>query len=69
MFTLLFLPFRTVRWFLKLSGVRGGLLLAIGIGIGMLIAPERGAILRARLRARIEELRQGTMPEAIDPVV
>ncbi len=69
MFSLLFFPFKLLRWFLKLSGVRGGLLLAIGIGIGMLIAPERGAVLRARLQARIDELRRGPVPEAVDPVV
>lgn len=69
MFTLLFLPFRILRWFLRLSGVRGGLLLAIGVGIGLLIAPERGVIMRERLRARLEELRQGPVPEAFDPVI
>ena len=69
MFTLLFLPVKVLRWFLKLSGVRGGLLLAIGIAVGVLVAPERGAVMRARLRARIEELRAGTVPEAVDPVV
>jgi len=68
-FTLLFLPVKVLRWFLKLSGVRGGLLLAIGIAVGVLVAPERGAVMRARLRARIEELRAGTVPEAVDPVV
>lgn len=69
MFTLLFLPFKLLKWFLKFSGVRGGLLLAVGVGIGMLAAPERGAVLRARLRARIEEAQRGMAPEAIDPVV
>jgi len=69
MFTLLFFPFRAIRWFLKLSGVRGGLLLAIGVAVGVLIAPERGEIMRARLSARIEEIRQGVTPESVDPVV
>ena len=69
MFKLLLLPFKLVIGFLKLSGVRGGLLLAVGIGIGMLVAPERGAVLRARLKARIEEQRRGPVPESIDPVV
>jgi len=68
-FTLLFLPFKLLKWFLKLSGVRGGLLLAIGIGIGVLIAPERGAVLRARLQARIEEARRGPVPPTVDPIV
>ena len=40
-----------------------------GIGIGMLYAPERGAVLRARLQARIAEQRRGPVPEAIDPIV
>lgn len=69
MFTLLFLPFRLIRWFLRLSGVRGALLLGIGIAIGILIAPERGAIMRDRLRARLEELQQGGVPETVDPIV
>ncbi|MBX3314878.1 MAG: YtxH domain-containing protein [Actinobacteria bacterium] len=69
MISFLLFPFKLLRGFLKLSGVRGGLLLAVGIGIGMLIAPERGAVLRARLKARIEEQRRGPVPESIDPVV
>lgn len=69
MFSLLLLPFKILKWFLRLSGVRGGLLLAVGIAIGMLIAPERGAVLRARLKARIAEQRRGVVPESIDPVV
>ncbi len=69
MISFLLFPFKLLRWFLKLSGVRGGLLLAVGIGIGMLVAPERGAVLRARLKARIEEQRRGPVPESIDPVV
>lgn len=69
MFTILFLPFRLLRWFFKLSGVRGALLLGIGVGIGVLIAPERGAIMRERLKARLEELQSGPIPESIDPIV
>lgn len=69
MFTLLFLPFKLLKGFLKLSGVRGGLLLAVGIAIGLLIAPQRGAVLRARLKARIDEARGGPLPEDVEPVV
>jgi len=58
-FKILFFPVRLLVGFLKLSGVKGGLLLAIGIGIGMLIAPHRGAVMRARLRARIADARAG----------
>ena len=55
MFKLLFLPVKLAFGFLKLSGVKGSLLLLLGIGIGLLIAPQRGAQLRARLRAKLDE--------------
>ena len=59
MFKLLFMPFRLAIGFLKLSGVRGSLLLLVGVGIGLLVAPQRGAQLRAQLLARIGEARPG----------
>lgn len=55
MFKLLFLPFRLVRLLLRITGVKGGILLAIGVGVGLLIAPRKGAELRADLQARIAE--------------
>ena len=64
MFKILFFPVRLVLGFLKLSGVKGGLLLAIGVGIGLLVAPHRGAVMRARLRARIADARSGGMSSA-----
>jgi hypothetical protein len=54
-FKLLFLPFRIVRLLLRITGVKGGILLAIGVGVGLLIAPRKGAELRADLQARIAE--------------
>ena len=59
MFKLLFMPFRLVIGFFKLSGVRGSLLLLVGVGIGLLVAPQRGAQLRAQLLARMREARPG----------
>ena len=53
MFKLLALPFKFLAGVLKLSGVKGSLLLAIGIGIGLLIAPQTGKQLRAKLQARL----------------
>lgn len=55
MFKLLLLPFKLVIGFLKVSGVKGALLLAIGVGIGLLIAPQRGSVLRARLAQKLRE--------------
>jgi hypothetical protein len=54
-FKLLLLPFKIVIGFLKLSGVKGGILLAIGVAIGLLIAPQRGSVLRARLAQKLRE--------------
>lgn len=59
MFKLLFLPIRLVVCLLKLSGVKGVLLLVLGVAIGLLVAPKRGAQLRAELQARLAEARSG----------
>jgi hypothetical protein len=68
-FSLLLLPLKAIKWFVKLSGVRGGLLLLLGVAVGMLVAPERGAVMRARLRARIDEVRAGRAADGFDPIV
>ena len=66
MFKLLFLPFRLLFGFLKFSGFKGLLMVGLGVGIGMLVAPQRGAELRAQLQARLAEARSGgaAPPEA-----
>lgn len=69
MFKLLFLPFKLLIGFLKLSGVKGALLLAIGVGIGLLVAPQRGEVLRARLKAKLDEARGDTIPVEADLVL
>lgn len=66
MFKLLFLPVRLLIGFLKLSGVKGALFLAIGVGVGLLIAPQRGEQLRAQLQARLAEARAGAADLADD---
>jgi len=58
-FTLLFLPFKLAIGLLKLSGVKGLVWLALGVGIGLLVAPQRGAQLRAQLQSRLDEVRAG----------
>jgi hypothetical protein len=68
-FSLLLLPLKAIKWFVKLSGVRGGLLLLLGVAVGRLVAPERGAVMRARLRARIDEVRAGRAADGFDPIV
>ncbi|MCU1498820.1 MAG: hypothetical protein JWM47_2773 [Acidimicrobiales bacterium] len=59
MFKLLFLPFKLAIGVCKLSGVKGTLLLLVGVGVGLLVAPQRGAQLRAQLLSRVNELRGG----------
>ena len=59
MFKLLFLPIKLAIGFLKLAGVKGTIFLVIGVGIGLLVAPQRGAHLRAQLAARVEQQRTG----------
>ena len=61
---LVVLPVKATRTFVRLAGVRGALLLAVGVGIGLLVAPTSGARLRARLRNRLEAARQSDQAEA-----
>ena len=53
MFRLLFFPLRLVRLGIRVAGVRNSLLLLIGVGVGLLIAPTTGRDLRARLASRL----------------
>jgi hypothetical protein len=52
-FKLLLLPFRLVVLFFKLAGLKGGLLFLIGVAVGLLVAPQTGPELRARLQAKL----------------
>lgn len=61
MLKLLFFPFRAVFLFFRLAGVRGGLLFLVGIAVGLLIAPQTGPELRARIQAKLGD-RAGTLP-------
>lgn len=54
MLKILLMPFKATRTFVKLAGVRGALLLAVGVAIGLLIAPTSGARLRAKLKTRMQ---------------
>ncbi len=65
MIKLLTLPFKALFRFLRLSGVKGSLLLGLGVALGLLAAPQRGSVTRARLRLKLAELRAG----AADPLV
>ncbi|CAN5127469.1 hypothetical protein BH23ACT2_BH23ACT2_22590 [soil metagenome] len=59
MFKLLFLPIRLTIGFLKLSGIKGLFFLALGVGVGLLIAPQRGEQLRTELLTRLDAARNG----------
>ena len=65
MLKVLMFPFRTIILFFKLSGVKGGLLFLIGIAVGLLIAPQTGPELRARLQAKLAD-RTGGLPAEED---
>ncbi|HRW38843.1 MAG TPA: YtxH domain-containing protein [Aquihabitans sp.] len=58
MLKLLVVPFKAVRLFFKLSGVKGGLLFGIGVLVGLLVAPQTGPELRARLQAKVAGRRE-----------
>jgi hypothetical protein len=65
MFKALLLPIQAVRLFFKLSGVKGGLLFGLGVLVGLLVAPQTGAELRARLQAGLAA-RTGTAPVPVE---
>lgn len=62
MFKLFFLPFRMAIGFVKLAGIWGTLLFAVGVVVGLLIAPTSGARLRAKLQARLDAARSAAGP-------
>lgn len=53
MLKLIALPFQVLRLFFRLSGVKGGLLFGLGVVVGLLVAPQTGPELRARLQSRL----------------
>ena len=59
---LLLFPFKAIVAFFKLSGVKGGLLFGFGVALGLLLAPQTGAELRAKLAARAAARRQAGNP-------
>ncbi len=63
----LLLPIKAIVLFFKLSGVKGGLLFGLGVFVGLLVAPQTGPELRARLQARLAGERD--LPVEVDLVV
>ncbi|MCB1040307.1 MAG: YtxH domain-containing protein [Acidimicrobiales bacterium] len=63
----LLLPIKAIVLFFKLSGVKGGLLFGLGVFVGLLVAPQTGPELRARLQARLAGERD--LPVEADLVV
>ncbi len=65
MFRLLFFPIRLSlkipRLSVRLTGVSNALVLAIGVLVGLLLAPTSGAEFRRRLQERMDE-RRGAGP-------
>ena len=61
------LPFKITRLVIRLTGIRTTVLLGIGIGIGLLVAPTSGAELRRRLQERMDERRTGPGSESAYP--
>lgn len=61
-FRLLFLPVRLAFALGRVAGWSRLSVLLIGIGIGLLLAPGPGADLRAKLQAKLDELRAAPAP-------
>ena len=57
----LLFPFRAVALFFKLSGVKGGLLFGLGVVVGLLVAPQTGPELRARIALWLDERSGGAI--------
>lgn len=65
MFKVLMFPFRAIVVFFKLAGVKGGILFLFGIVFGLLIAPQTGPELRARLQGMLAD-RSNDLPAEED---
>jgi hypothetical protein len=67
-FRLLFLPIRlalkVLRLSLRMTGFSNAVMLALGVVIGLLLAPTSGAESRQRLQARLDE-RRNTGPVGV----
>ena len=63
MLKLLLLPIRMLVLFFRLAGAKGGALFIIGVAVGLLIAPQTGPELRARLQAKLAAPGGGLPPE------
>ncbi len=61
MLKVLLFPFRALILFFKLSGVKGGFLFLLGVAVGLLVAPQTGPELRARIQAKLAA-RSGGLP-------
>ncbi|MCB0962389.1 MAG: hypothetical protein KDA98_03675 [Acidimicrobiales bacterium] len=57
----LLFPFRALVLFFKLSGVKGGLLFGLGVVVGLLVAPQTGPELRARIALALAERSKGAV--------
>lgn len=66
---MILMPFKMARTFVRLAGIRGVLLLAVGVAIGLLIAPTSGARLRSKLKAKLQAASGSGPDNAYDPVV
>lgn len=58
---------RLTHWTIRRMGYRRLFVFAAGVGVGLLVAPGPGADLRARLRAKLEELQGAARPAAEGP--